>query len=325
MKINRTAHLPWAIFVLAVAAGATLLYCAHFHPQSVPPNLRFFGEKPPGHAIVGGTPLGLVFGTIAFAIFIFAALLGMRKRMPRLFPGHVQTWLRAHIWLTFLTVPLILLHGGFQLGSPMTTLLMTLYATVMVSGIYGLILQHKLPAWMKESLPAEAVYEQIPNIRAQLVAAAKKSRESLAPNGVEAATAPSFPEARNEKAGPAVTAVLAPPGIEITTDPASQKMLVEFMERELLPYLEARRGDRFRLGHRGEAGQTFQMLKVRVAPSFRPRVEEMRNWCEERRRLDLQVKLQHWLHGWLFVHAPLSFLLLLLTAWHAFVTLFRYS
>ena len=31
-----------------------------------------------------------------------------------------------------------------------------------------------------------------------------------------------------------------------------------------------------------------------------------------------------WLHGWLFVHVPLSFLLLLMTVWHAFVTLFRY-
>ena len=47
-------------------------------------------------------------------------------------------------------------------------------------------------------------------------------------------------------------------------------------------------------------------------------------WCEERRLTDTQVRIQHWLHGWLFVHVPLSFLLLLMTVWHAFVTLFRY-
>ncbi|MBA2585658.1 MAG: hypothetical protein H0U99_04155, partial [Chthoniobacterales bacterium] len=47
-------------------------------------------------------------------------------------------------------------------------------------------------------------------------------------------------------------------------------------------------------------------------------------WCDERRMLDLQARLQHWLHGWLFVHVPISFLLLIMTFWHAWVTLFRY-
>jgi hypothetical protein len=40
--------------------------------------------------------------------------------------------------------------------------------------------------------------------------------------------------------------------------------------------------------------------------------------------LDYQTRLQHWLHRWLFVHVPLSYLLILMTAWHAFLTLFRY-
>ena len=45
--------------------------------------------------------------------------------------------------------------------------------------------------------------------------------------------------------------------------------------------------------------------------------------CEVQ-HLDLQTRMQHWLHGWLLFHVPLSFLLLLLTVWHAFVTLFHY-
>ena len=61
----------------------------------------------------------------------------------------------------------------------MTTLLMAIYAVVMVSGIYGLILQHKLPTMMKERLPAEIVYEQIPTVRAQLCAAAEKLQRSF--------------------------------------------------------------------------------------------------------------------------------------------------
>src|SRR5260370_2755631 len=63
----------------------------------------------------------------------------------------------------------------------MTTLIVVLYIIVMVSGIYGLILQHYMPGAMMDRLPAESVYEQIPHIRAQLVAAATKMRDSFKP------------------------------------------------------------------------------------------------------------------------------------------------
>lgn len=361
MKINRTAHIPWALFVLAASAFAALLYLAQFYPERVSAGWRFFGETPPGHATIGGTPLGLVFGTISFGIFIFAALLGVRKKLPHFPIGHVQAWLRAHIWLTFLTVPLILLHSGFKLGSPMTTLLMGLYAAVMLSGIYGLILQQMMPKWMKEQLPAEIVYEQIPNIREQLCAEARRLRDGFrpeleegvtsrvalptAPSAVPTAPVPNAPTPTFEETAkpleksasespadetPASPATLIAAETEETetadlvNDPASEALLADFIERQLLPYLEARRGERFRLGRTRAASEIFRYLKPRVAAAYRARVEEMEGWCDERRLLDLQTKMQHWLHGWLFVHVPLSFLLLLLTAWHAFVTLFHY-
>lgn len=322
MKINRAAHIPWAILVLAVTGFAILLYLAAFHPQRVPANVRFFGEAPPGPATIGGHPLGLALGTVAFGIFLFAAILGARKRMPRLFPGHIQTWLRAHIWLTLLTIPLILLHSGFRLGSPMTTLLMILYAIVMLSGIYGLILQQKLPTWMKDTLPAELVYEQIPNLRAQLLAAARRLERSLKAERIQ--IAPSVPAPA--MSAPAREVSISPeanPEAE-KADRASEQLLLHFIAHELLPYLEARRGEKLRLGQQRDSDDTFRYLGLRVAAAYRGRVDEMRAWCDERRQLDQQTRLQHWLHGWLFVHAPLSFLLLLFTAWHAFVTLFRY-
>ena len=91
-----------------------------------------------------------------------------------------------------------------------------------------------------------------------------------------------------------------------------------------MPYLHARRGSRFRLGNGRYSDDTFRFVKLRVAEPYRTQVEEIQTWCDQRRTLDLQVRLQHWLHGWLFVHVPFSFLLLMLTAWHAFVTLFYY-
>src|SRR5438105_7530263 len=184
MRIVNRAHLPWFIFVVAATFFATWLYIGNFTPQTLPSALRLpdsLLQKPSEHHRVGGTPLGLIFGTIALGIFVFAALLSLRKKIPLWRVGTVQRWLRAHIWLTLLTIPLVILHSGFRLGGPMTTLLMGLYAIVMVSGIYGLVLQHLMPRLMKERLPAETVFEQIPHIRAQLAVAAEKMRDSFKP------------------------------------------------------------------------------------------------------------------------------------------------
>src|SRR6266849_46090 len=184
MRIVNRAHLPWFIFVVLATLFATWLYVGNFAPQNLPGALRLpssLVQKPSDHRSVGGTPLGLIFGTIALSIFVFAALLGVRKKIVLWRIGTVQRWLRAHSWLTLRTIPLVIVHSGFRLGGPMTTLIIILYIVVMVSGIYGLVLQHHMPAIMMERLPAESVYEQIPHIRAQIVAAATKMRDSFKP------------------------------------------------------------------------------------------------------------------------------------------------
>jgi hypothetical protein len=383
MRIFNRAHVSWFIFVLLATGAAVVLYVANFAPDRLPAGIHVpaaFIQTPSEHRSVGGTPLGLIYGAISLSIFVFAALLGLRKKVVLWRIGNLQRWLRAHIWLTLLTIPLVILHSGFRLGGPMTTLLVVLYAIVMVSGIYGLALQHQLPRLMKERLPAETVYEQIPHIRAQLYTAATKMRDSFkpaspaktdagapAPSAAKAVTAGSTPMASTSAdlstpaaraktgVGSTITAAtvstpaaiaaqaveapaqpVTPPPTALTkpaavtapaapaNDPASETALVEFLEQQILPYLVARRGDRFRLGKSRYSDDLFRFVKLRVAEAYRSRVEEIQAWCDERRMLDLQTRLQHWLHGWLFVHTPISFLLIMLTAWHAFVTLFYY-
>jgi len=471
MRIYNWKHFPWFVFVCLATIAAWLLYAGNFHPDWMPAGLRLppsLIQTPTEHHTVGGTPLGLAFGAISLGIFVFAALLNLRKKIPLWRIGTVQLWLRAHIWLTFLTIPLILLHSGFRLGGPMTTLLMALYALVMVSGIYGLALQHIMPRLMKERLPAETVFEQIPHIRAQLCVAAEKMRDSFkpappkkpdagapAPSPAKAVTegsavmastkgdlstpvaraksvtgstvtaepvavtaaastaaalvkavegspeaaslsvanaaappAPAKPaetigtptaRVQSEPPGAPVPRASVPPGDEpapdppvvpsapATTapappapapkpiesaaakpaapaaakpaaakpaaapakpasppDPESEAALVEFIDRQILPYLRAKRGERFRLGKARFSDDTFRFVKLRVAENYRSRVEEIQAWCDERRMLDVQTRLHHWLHAWLFIHVPFSFLLLMLTIWHAWVTLFYY-
>ena len=141
MIINRQ-QWGWAAFVIVATAAAALLYVAEFHPERSPLRIPWPASlhrevRETGRS-VAGTPLGLIYGSVAAAIFIFAALLGLRRKRPTLKVGRLQTWLKGHIWLTLLTVPLILLHCGFSTGSPMTKWFLVVYALVMVSGFYGL-------------------------------------------------------------------------------------------------------------------------------------------------------------------------------------------
>jgi Ca2+/Na+ antiporter len=340
MRIFNRAHAPWFLFVIAATAAAYWIYLGNFAPARLPSGLplpRLLTQTQSGHQNVGGTPVGLVFGSIAFAIFLFAALLGVRKKLLRLRIGSVQSWMRAHIWLTLLTIPLVLLHSGFRLGGPMTILLLVLYANVMVSGIYGLILQHRILKIMQERVPVETIFEQIPHVREKLCTAAEDLRESFNAPGTNkvlvAAAASRRPAAElssmDEGAvSPVAIATLsaATPADPIATTPdvESEAALVDFLDRQVLPYLRSGKGARFGLSKGQFSDDTFRFVRLHVALPYRGLVDQIQAWCDERRMLNLQTRLHHWLHAWLFVHVPLSFVLVILTAWHAFVTLFYY-
>lgn len=314
MIIDRS-HLRWIVFVTLAAGVAGFLYLANFKPQWLPVAVElpaFFGETPPKTGSAGQTPLGLIFGIVSFLIFIFAALLGARKRRPTLRVGRAQTWLKGHIWLTLLTVPLIFFHAGFIMGGPMTQFLMFIYGVVMVSGIFGLALQHFLPRVMKDRVPMESIFEQIPFLRSQLLVQAKAMRQSFDPKPIPE-PAPVAPGAAPAPFVP------APPGPD-----ESVKRLMDFMDRTVLPYLAATKVRRLQLSDEGISDDLFRVMNIGVAPTYHPLLQQLQGWCDERRQLDLQSRLHHWMHGWLFVHVPLSLFLLLLTAWHALVAVVRY-
>jgi hypothetical protein len=201
--------------------------------------------------------------------------------------------------------------------------LLVIYGIVMVSGFYGLALQHFLPRLMKEQVPLETIFEQIPHIRNQLREMAEELRKNVEPAAaaVLPATAPvPIP------AGAAGVATQAPAIAMIaeTTPDSSMEVLREFLDEAALPYLKAKRGDRFLLGSQRVSDDQFRLLKISISAEWQSKVEQLQGWCDERRQLDLQTKIQHWLHGWLLVHIPFSIILLLFTAWHAIAALFFY-
>jgi len=93
---NNWRHVPWIVFVLLATIAACVLYAGNFYPASLPSWLRLprsLIQTSTEHHTVGGTPLGLWFGSISLAIFIFAILLSLRKKIPLWRVGTVQRWL----------------------------------------------------------------------------------------------------------------------------------------------------------------------------------------------------------------------------------------
>ena len=299
-------HIPWALIFLGATGVAGAFYLVAFHPSWLPFPFelpRLLRDAPSDRNTVGGTGLGLVYGTLAFLIFLFGSALSIRRKKRLWRIGDVQLWLRAHIWLTFFTIPLVLFHCGFKAGGPHTTLLLVIYAIVMLSGIFGLIMQQFVPRMMKERLPNEVVYEQIPHIRERLFESALELRSEVR---------------AHERDAPAAT---ESGGATTVAKDVSANTIGDFMDSECLPYLRARRSRarRMRLADARTSSDMFRLLRVNATDELRDRVDEMEQWCNDRREMDLQMKLHHWLHGWLLLHVPFSFALLVMTVWHIYI------
>jgi len=267
----------------------------------------------------GGSIPGLIYGGVGFAFMLFAGLLGLRKRFPIWRIGRTQTWMRGHLWLGFVAFPLILLHGGFHCGGPLTRLLMWLFMLVFASGLLGAALQHFVPRLHTTQLPMETIYEQIDRVRGQLVDEAQQIVEECCAaleGNVSSATERQRAVAASAGASWDITVAS---GMQV--DEQASAELRRVLSTEIRPYLEktGRRG--IRLEDPPVAAALFRQLRVLVPSTLQPNIDDLENICEEKRQLDKQSSLHKILHGWLLVHVPLSYALLLLGAWHAVVAL----
>jgi hypothetical protein len=304
LRIDRT-HRTWLIGTLAGVLVAAAVY------------IPYTRGSPEGAN--GGTVIGLVYGSLASACMLFAALLGARKKVPIWRIGRAQTWMRGHLWLGFVSFPLILFHSGFRFGVGLTRVLMWLLVVVFASGIVGAILQHFMPRLTTERIPLETIYEQIGRVRLQLVAEAQtvidEVSAALAGN-VSQATAQQ--RATSASAG-TIGGVTVASGLQV--DEGASAQLQEFFRREMQPYVANGGSKGMALADRNRSQSMFQQLRLILPPNLHPAIEDLENICEEKRELDLQTQYHRILHGWLLVHIPASYALLLLGAVHAVMAL----
>lgn len=143
-------HIRWFVFFVVAVVAATAWY---------------FWEAYRRASLPGGSSLpGLALGVAGGLIILFEMLLWPRKHFRVWRVGRAQVWMRAHIWLGLLCLPVLVYHSGFRLGGWLSTILLGLLLLVIASGVYGLILQQVLPARMLADVPAETITSQIPHV-----------------------------------------------------------------------------------------------------------------------------------------------------------------
>jgi hypothetical protein len=290
VRIDRT-HKSWLVASLAILGVSLLLYG--------------FYRVPLAAGSMGGTAIGLAFGSAGFAFMIFAALLGARKRVPVYRFGRAQTWMRGHLWLGLVSLPLILFHSGFRYGHGLTAWLMTLLIVVVVSGLFGAAMQHYMPRVMTREVTMETIYEEIGHVRTQLLEEAEELMQQVIGAEKKAAAEGGDPDS-------------ATPAVAVMDEAAP---LRNFYERELKPFLEKPGARGSALGDAAQARSAFAQLRTLAPASLHTAIEDLEGICEEERQLTLQRHLHLWLHAWLLLHIPLSLALILLGAIHAVMAL----
>ena len=324
MRMDRTQR-GWALGSLAILAISAVVYVIYAF------------ESPQGPR--GGSAIGLIFGIIGFAFMIFAALLGARKRIPTWRVGRAQAWMRGHLWLGFLALPIILFHGGFHFGGALTRVLMWLLIITVFSGVFGAALQHYIPRVMTSDVPLETIYDEIGHVHSLLREEADRAIESVcgsldisktssgemrraggftAMRGMAASAVPLRTSAA-VSAG-ASAAVAAAPEIILLSAEESEP-LRRFYLSEMRPFLEQPKHRGQRLGDEAKASSAFAGLRTLLPAAAHVTLGDLEDICDEARQLTRQERLHRWLHGWLLLHIPLSLALILLGAIHAVMAL----
>jgi hypothetical protein len=324
MRMDQTQR-RWALASLAFLAISAVVYVLYSFEALQGPR--------------GGSTIGLIFGVIGFGFMIFAALLGARKRVPTWRVGRAQAWMRGHLWLGFLALPIILFHGGFHFGGTLTRVLVWLLIITVLSGVFGATLQHYIPRVMTSDVPLETIYDEIGRVRTLLGEEADRAIESICGSlglsktlGEEGQRAGGFTALRTIAASAvplrtsaaisagASAAVAAAPEIILLSEEESAP-LRRFYMNEMRPFLERPKQRGQRLVDAAKASSAFAGLRTLLPAATHVALADLEDVCDEARQLTRQERLHRWLHGWLLLHIPLSLALILLGAIHAVMAL----
>jgi hypothetical protein len=298
VRIDRT-HRGWAWGTGIAIAFTALAYAA-------------YASRTPGGPS-GGSALGLAYGAASALMILFAAALSIRKKALLARFGSLTWWMRGHLWLGLLALPVALFHSAFAFGGWLTTILMWLLIIVVVSGLIGAALQHTFPGVITAQVNEEHTFEQMDRMRLslrreafELVAASCGSVEAAADERDELIRTMGHPPKEPKKVSPQ----------------EGSDRLADVYVNTVVPFLRNGADRATPLAHAASAALLFEDLRPRVHADLHPAIDDLASICESLRQQARQTKLHNWLHGWLLLHIPLSMALIVLMLVHAVMALY---
>ncbi len=211
------------------------------------------------------------------------ALYNVRKKFPFLPLIKASWWLQVHIYTGWLVIVLFLLHTSFRLpNGALEITLWLLFVMVAGSGLVGLALSRILPNRLRRH-GESIIVERIPVFRAELA----REVEELAMRSVT--------------------------GISSNT-------IAQYYVKRLQPYFHGPRNFIAHLTGSNEAllqmGREIKSLERYLNEEGRKILDEIEWRVVAKDNLDHQYALQWFLKGWLFVHIPLTYSLILVAVAH---------
>lgn len=222
-------------------------------------------------------------GVVLAVLVLLLAAYNLRKKLTFLPLGRSSTWLQAHIYMALLSVVAFAAHTHGRLPrGPIEIFLACLYLGVAGSGIVGLVITRVFPACLS-TRGEEVIFERIPQFRRKL-------------------------------------RMLAEIAVLRSVTEADKTTLSDFYTRRLsrffsgprnfwLHLFQSQRARRRLLAELADLDRYLNAAEGQIAA-------ELRDLVETKDDLDYQYALQATLKGWLFVHLPLTYGLLLVAAVH---------
>jgi hypothetical protein len=241
----------------------------------------------------GGGWIGLTYGILGGVLILFAWSLTLLRFVPGWsFLGRRSFWLKGHIWLGSLSFILILCHTGLRFGGLFEKILYFAFFLVVLTGIFGVIVQQFVPRWMTLEVACEVPFEQIPYCCATLRDKADREMEKKCESLI----------------------------------PATMARIKEWYAHEVRSFLSEKFNRENRLSDAGRSTQVFDEMRA-LADNKQPLTElldRLEVYCDERRLLARQESLHFLLHSWLYLHVPLSWGMTVMMIAHAVMATFYY-
>jgi hypothetical protein len=222
-------------------------------------------------------------GLTLFSVIVLLTLFNARKKFPFLPLLRASTWMQIHIYVGLLSCVLFGLHAGWRMPRGLFEIaLAVLFCLVSVSGLVGIALSRLMPGSLTVH-GENIIFERIPALRAGL----RREVEEMVVESVAK---------------------------------SQSSTIADFYEQRLRSYFNSRPFLWYHLAGYGKP--LFHLLAdVQALDRYfnaeeRAIMARIVERIHDKNNLDFQQARQGLLKGWLFVHIPLTYAMIMLAAVH---------